>query len=67
MKGRAANAWLALTDCTMSDNVKKKDQIHAKEHISTLVNLFYQSLDAAKSGKEVSTLLLTCSFLFDDV
>jgi hypothetical protein len=54
VKGRAANTWLALTDCIMSGNVDKQTQRHAKENISTLVNLFYKSLDAEKSGKEVS-------------
>lgn len=42
--------------------MEKKEQNYAKEHISTLVDLFYQSLDAEKSGKEVSMFLL--KFLF---
>ena len=65
IKGRAANTWLALTDCTMSANVNMDLQRQAKLHISTLVDLFYDALDAEKTGKAVSTLSLKCCFVFE--
>ncbi|KAG0562111.1 hypothetical protein KC19_9G119100 [Ceratodon purpureus] len=53
IKGWAANTWLVLMDHTMSANVEIQAQRYAKEHLLTLVNLFYESLDAEKSGKEI--------------
>lgn len=54
IKGMSANAWLTLTDHMLSCNVKESEKLHAKERIPLIVNLFYDSLDADKSGKEVS-------------
>lgn len=65
IKGWAANTWLVLMDHTMSANVEIQAQRYAKEHLLTLVNLFYESLDAEKSGKEVSMLFRKRCFLFE--
>lgn len=51
--GIAANSWQAWTDkfLTASDDDEKK---YLKEKMLKLIDLYYDALDAPKSGEEVT-------------
>lgn len=55
--GVAADSWMAFTDrfLTLDDNSDEKNNL--KKKMLKLIDIYYDALDAPKTGKEVTMLL----------
>lgn len=61
--GIAADSWLSLMDRLLTlgdDRVTEKDSL--KRKMLTLVDLYYEALDAPKSGKKVNCVFFLFMF-----
>lgn len=56
----AAENWSAIMDrfLTVEDS-NSSEKTLMKENLKKLIDLYYEALDASKTGKKVSKLLLT--------